>query len=84
MPALLTRRTSKCPGYAGGAIRPKGVGRRATSTTINHCDEIIMSQGIETVIRGLRAGKAQMATWIKQASSIPGWEIGNGSLERRT
>jgi hypothetical protein len=28
--------------------------------------------------------EAQMATWIKQASSIPGWETGNGSLRRRT
>ena len=28
--------------------------------------------------------EAQMATWIKQASSIPGWETGNGSSRRRT
>jgi hypothetical protein len=28
--------------------------------------------------------EAQMATWIKQASSIPGWETGNGSFRRRT
>jgi hypothetical protein len=28
--------------------------------------------------------EAQMATWIKQASSIPGWETGNGSLRRTT
>jgi hypothetical protein len=45
-----------------------------------------MSQGSKTVIRGSRAGKAdeaQMATWIKQASSIPGWETGTGRLRRR-
>jgi hypothetical protein len=28
--------------------------------------------------------EAQMATWIKQAASIPGWMTGNGSLRRRT
>jgi hypothetical protein len=28
--------------------------------------------------------EAQMATWIKQASSIPGWETGDGSVRRRT
>jgi hypothetical protein len=27
--------------------------------------------------------EAQMATWIKQASSIPGWETGNGGFRRR-
>jgi len=28
--------------------------------------------------------EAQMATWIEQASSIPGWETGNGSYRKRT
>jgi hypothetical protein len=28
--------------------------------------------------------EAQMATWIKQASSIPGWETGNVGPRRRT
>jgi hypothetical protein len=41
-----------------GAPLNHGVGRHATSTTINHHDETIMSQGIKTVIRGLLAGEA--------------------------
>jgi hypothetical protein len=28
--------------------------------------------------------EAQLVTWIKQASSIPGWQTGNGSFRRRT